>query len=268
VKPFQISIPSKAFNLYPFGDIHWGSPNCNQNFVRQVVRTVKDDPEGKMVLMGDLTENAIIGSLGDVYKQEKGPQLQVEELVELLKPVSDKILFAITGNHEERTAKRSDIDPSQVICWGLDIPYMRYSCIARFILTGKGPKSFVCFFHHNTGGGATPGGKVNKAAKLRNIVPHADAIFSAHTHITSSIENAWYDITVGNTGAPKKIKRHGYDYVIGSALEYEDSYADAKALRPAVCSFIRVRFENNSTGQRDGRRQIYSVIQPANGGIT
>ena len=262
MKPFQISIPSSAFNLYPFGDAHWGSPNCNKPFCRQWRDEVQEDPDGKVVLVGDLMENALIGSLGDVYKQEDGPQLQVEELVELLTPIRDKILFAITGNHEERTAKRADLDPSQVICWGLNIPYMRYSCIARFILEGRAPRSFTCFFHHNTGGGATPGGKVNKAAKLRDIVPHADAIFSAHTHITSAIENAWYDISVGNRGEPRMVKRHGYDYVIGSALEYEDSYADAKALRPAVCSFIKVRFENNTTSRKDGRRQIYSVIQP------
>lgn len=260
MKPFQIHIKSKAFNLIPLGDTHWGSPNCNQDFVRRVVLEVKEDPDAKVVLMGDLMENALIGSLGDVYKQQDGPQLQVQELVGLLTPIKDKILFAITGNHEERTAKRADLDPSQVICWGLNIPYMRYSCIARFILAGKAPKSFLCFFHHNRGGGATPGGKVNKAAKLRDIVPHADAIFSAHTHVTSAMENCWYDLTEGHTGEPRMVKRHGFDYIIGSALEYDDSYADAAAMRPAVCSFIKVRFENNSTGKKDGRRQIYSVI--------
>ena len=260
MKPFQEHIKGKAFNLYPIGDLHWGSPNCNQGFVRKVVKEIQGDSEAKVVLMGDLMENALIGSLGDVYKQKDGPQLQVKELVELFTPVKDKILFLITGNHEERTAKRADLDPSQVICWGLNIPYMRYSCIARFILSGKGPKSFLCYFHHNRGGGGTPGGKVNRAAKLRDIVPHADAIFSAHTHVTSAMENCWYDLTEGHNGYPNKIKRHGYDYIIGSALEYDDSYAEASAMRPAVCSLIRVRFENNSTGRCDGRKQIYSVI--------
>lgn len=262
MKPFQMHVKSKAFRLYPLGDFHWGSPNCNQDFIREVVFKIKKDDEAKVVLMGDLMENALIGSLGDVYKQEEGPQLQVREIIDLLTPIRDKILFLITGNHEERTAKRADLDPSQVICWGLNIPYMRYSCIARFILQGKGPKSFLCFFHHSSGGGETPGGKVNRAAKLRNIVPHADAIFSAHTHVTSCMEHSWFDITEGHTGEPRRVKRHGYDYIIGSALEYEDSYADAKAMRPAVCSFISVRFENNSTGKKDGRKQIYRIIQP------
>ena len=266
MKPFQKTFKTKAINIYPFGDIHWGSPNCNQEFARQYIRAVQEDDEAYVVLMGDLMENALIGSLGDVYKQEDGPQLQVQELVELLSPIKEKILFAITGNHEERTAKRADLDPTQVICWGLGVPYMRYSCIARFILAGKAPRSFVCFFHHNKGGGETPGGKVNTADKLRNIVPHADAIFSAHTHVTSSMQHSWFDITEAHTGEPRKITRYGHDYIIGSTLEYADSYADAKAMRPAVCSLIRVRFENRSTGHRDGRKQTYGVISPANGG--
>jgi len=240
--------------------MHWGSPNCNQDFVRRVVSEIKEDPDAKVFLMGDLMENALIGSLGDVYKQQDGPQLQVQKLVALLMPIRDKILGLTTGNHEERTAKRADLDPSQVICWGLNIPYMRYSCIARFILAGKAPKSFLCFFHHAAGGGSTKGGKVNAAAKLRLIVPHADAIFSAHTHITSATESSWYDLTEGHTGEPRVALRRGFDYIIGSSLEYDDSYADAKAMMPAVCSFIKVRFENNSTGKKDGRRQIYSVI--------
>ncbi len=100
MKPFQISIPSKAMNLYPFGDIHWGSPNCNNDFVHQVVAEIVADPLARVVLMGDLAENAVLGSKSDVYMQVIHPQKQVEEICELLDPIKKKILFAIDGNSQ------------------------------------------------------------------------------------------------------------------------------------------------------------------------
>lgn len=263
MNPFQIALPHKSFRLYPFGDIHWGSPNCNQSFVRQVVAEIEADPQAKVVLMGDLAENAVLGSKSDVYMQVIHPQKQVEEICELLDPIKKKILFAVDGNHEYRTFKLTGIDLTQVIAHNLGIPAMGYSCLARFILDSRTPRSFMCYFHHSYGGGATPGGKVNRAKKLRDIVPQADAIFSGHTHITSRIPSVWYDLTMpGNTGNGQIVERVGYDYIIGSALSYSGSYAEAHAMPPACCEMMSVEFFGATTGKRDNRKQIMRIISP------
>jgi hypothetical protein len=76
--------------------------------------------------------------------------------------------------------------------------------------------------------------------------------------MTSRIPHTWYDV-----GKKNIIKKEGYNYIIGSALEYSDSYADEKGMPPATVEFIRVRFEAGGTGNGDYRKQEYSIITPS-----
>ena len=79
-----IRLPYKQVTIYPIGDIHYGSPQCNEALVKKVIAEIKDNPEARWIGMGDLIENAIVGSLGDVYNQTVSPQEQVEAVAALL----------------------------------------------------------------------------------------------------------------------------------------------------------------------------------------
>jgi len=246
----------KEFNLYPLGDWHVGSPQCNKGFIKRHIVTVTEDPLGYWVGMSDFMENAIVGSKSDLYKQTMSPEEQLDWVCETLEPIQDKGLFIIAANHEQRTMKTVGLQPERHIAKRLDVPYKGYSCYAIFqLMQAKNPQSFKCYFHHNYGGGYTKGGKVNRSAKLREIAPSADATFSAHFHITSRTPSKWYD-----TGRKGIISRVGYDYIIGSALEYDESYAEERAKPAAVTEFIRVTFKGCTNGRRDNREQIYEVI--------
>ena len=255
MKPFIKKFDSSYVDIYPIGDLHWGSQNCDTDFVQKVIDEVADNPEGRVVLMGDLCENALTNSKSDVYKQIMSPQKQVEEIAEVFMPIKDKILFAITGNHEERTFKTSGNDLTDNITMRLCVPYKGYSCLAKFFVNSKTPNGFLCYFHHSWGGGYTHGGKVNASDKLRTIVPHADAIFNGHSHTTGRIPHTWYDL-----GKAEVLEKTGYNYITGSALTYSESYGEARGARPASCEFIKVRLKGASTGKRDNRQQVYSVI--------
>jgi len=257
MKYFRKYFETPEINLYPIGDFHYGSRQCDVKFIRKTIEIIKNDPIGWWVGMGDLMENAIIGSKSDVYLQRVPPEEQIETLVELLEPIKDKALFLIAGNHEQRTMRVVGLIPEQVIASRLMIPYKGYSCYADLILNSKTPKGFKCYFHHNYGGGYTAGGKVNKANQLRKIVPTADAIFSGHFHITSRIPVQWFD-----TGKKGVIEHIGYDYITGSALQWHDSYAEEKAKPPAVNEFIMVNFKGSNTGRIDNREQNYHIIKP------
>jgi len=250
----------KEMTLYPLGDWHYGSRQCNEKFVTQVISGVKDDGNGYWVGMGDFMENAIIGSKSDMYTQLLPPKEQMEHISDLLEPIKDKGLFMIGGNHEARTMRQSGIQPEMYIATRLGIPYMGFSCVAVFELDRvRGPYSFTCYFHHNTGGGYSMGGKVNAAEKLRLITPAADATFSAHLHTTGRIPIKWYD-----AGKHQILERLGYDYMIGSALTWNGSYAEEKAKRSAAEEHIAVTFmvRNTDSSNYDGRKQFYRVIIP------
>lgn len=263
---FYKKFPKRYFNLYPFGDIHYGSPQCNVPFVRQTIDTIAEDPDGYWVGMGDLMENAIVGSLSDVYTQTASPEEQAKQIAEWLEPIKHKGLWMIGGNHEQRSHRATGMTPEEYISAELGrddkgkrwVPFLGFSVYAIFQMNDcHTPDSFRCYFHHNRGGGRTKGGKVNAAEKLRLIVPTADAIFSAHTHTTSRMTCTWYDV-----GRKNIIKKEGYNYIIGSALEYPDSYADEKGMPPATVEFIKVHFQAGLSGRGDHRKQTYSIITP------
>jgi len=246
----------KAFTLYPLGDFHVGSPQSNIKFIKEVIHEIDENPQGYWVGMGDLMENAIVGSKSDIYKQLIPPKEQLDYIVDLLNPIRHKGLFLIAGNHEQRTVRATGILPEEYLSIQLQLPFMGFSCLAVFqLLQSKTPRSFTCYMHHNWGGGYTPGGKVNRSVKLRDIVPTADATFSAHFHTTSRTPSTWYA-----PGRNQVIKHVGYDYCVGSALEYDNSYAEERAKTPATAEMIKVTFVGSTSGRGDNRKQIYEVI--------
>ncbi len=268
MKFFFKKFPKREFTLYPIGDFHVGSPQCNEGFIRQVLEEIKQNDNAYWCGLGDFMENAIVGSLSDVYTQTMAPEEQAKMIVKWLEPIKHKGLFMIGGNHEQRSHRATGMTPEEYISAELGrdetgrrwVPFLGFSVYATFELLCKTPKSFRCYFHHNRGGGYTKGGKINAAERLRLIAPTADAIFSAHSHVTSRMQTTWYDV-----GRKEILNKKGYNYIIGSALEYSGSYADEKARPAAIVEFIKVTFQGGLNGRYDGRKQFYSVIQP-NGG--
>jgi hypothetical protein len=252
----------REITIYPLGDWHFGSRQTNLGFINQVISEVKETKNGYWVGVGDLMENAIIGSKSDMYTQLLPPKEQMEHIADLLEPIKDKGLFMIGGNHEARTMRQSGIQPEMYIATRLGIPYMGFSCMAVFELDRvRGPYRFMTYYHHNTGGGYSMGGKINAAEKLRLITPSADATFSAHLHTTGRIPIKWYE-----AGDRQIIERLGYDYLIGSALTWNGSYAEEKAKRSAAEEHIAVTFSVYDGKGSDNRRQHYRVIIPEMGG--
>lgn len=257
MKFLSFDLPLKSLNLFPLGDWHYGSRQSFPRFIKQELAEIAADPEARWCSMGDLIENAIVGSKSDVYLSTRNPEQQIGDVVEMLKPIKDKCLFMIPGNHSARTMRVAGIDPDKVIADLLDAPYARYSILATFKLA-KAKMRAVCYFHHSRGGGSTPGGKVNAASKLRLIVPNADAVFCGHSHTTNREPVTWFD-----AGEAKAIRRNGYNYIIGSALTWKESYAEEKGYRPAAVEQIMVRFESRSHHNHERYlKQTFRIIQP------
>jgi hypothetical protein len=200
------------------------------------------------------------------------PRDQIEDVCKMLEPIAKKGLFCIPGNHEERSMRAVGLHPDEIICSKLWIPYVGYSCMAVFSLNihrkhdrtnakAHYKMNVSCYFHHNYGGGWTNGGKVSAAGKLRLIAPTVDATFSAHLHTTSRLPVTWFE-----PGKSRVLKRTGYDYIIGSALTWNERYAEEKAKRPATIEQIKVNFGAIHHDLKPYRpveevRQTYQIIQ-------
>ena len=249
----------KYFTLYPIGDWHLGSAQSDVTFVKNHIQRIKKDPLGFAVLMGDLTENSIVGSAGNVYDQIKDPHSQLNEVVSLLSPIQDKILFGVESNHSSRTKRVAGLSIDRLICDAIHVPY-GISFLAYFTaksIKRKQSYGYECYFHHGASSGITKGAKVSAAVKLVSIVPCAEALFIGHTHLTSRIPEE-FKTSVSSAGNRHPVNRKRFIYSTGSALSYDGSYAEEKGYPPAVKEFISVDFYCPIHGSSE-RQQVYKT---------
>ena len=125
----------------------------DQDLLDRVIAEIKATPNGYWVGMGDFLENAIVGSKSDVYTQVVPPKEQMEHIVELLRPIKDKGLFLIYGNHENRTMRMVGIQPEQYI-GGLesdDFSSVQYKVRVNNLAAGTYPAKVIVKFRDASG---------------------------------------------------------------------------------------------------------------------
>jgi len=219
-------------------DWHWGNECCFYDKARAVVNLIKKN-NWWWVGLGDLLENALIDSPGGPYDQIASPNKQFIEVVELLKPIASKCLGIASGNHEDRTRRKSGIKLSLLLAHYLGIPekYCGYSLcmVINKSFPKSGNASFRIIGHHGTGGGRTKGGKANLFTRLAEIYPTADLYIIGHTHQQAYWADRCFDFDTGN-GIMRAIERQYY--MAGSFLEYFNSYAEMGMKPPASPKFL------------------------------
>lgn len=106
------------YRLVPLGDIHWGNPLCDKRLVKKNINRCKSTSINEVWLVGDLIEYVNKYSVG---KQVIPINQQINEIVELLKPIKNKITLIIHGNHEERAERVGDPNPTELIACKLGL---------------------------------------------------------------------------------------------------------------------------------------------------
>uniref|UniRef100_A0A6M3KVK5 Hint domain-containing protein n=3 Tax=viral metagenome TaxID=1070528 RepID=A0A6M3KVK5_9ZZZZ len=137
---------------------------------------IKDDPRFDMNgLAGWVERDNIIES-------------QRKWIVNLLKPVRNKILCLLSGNHEEQIHLRSQNDIMRNICKDLDVPWGGYSCFIELLLKPKGGTAsyrYVIHAFHGAGAAITEGARLMRLKKLIDNID-ADVYFMGHLHSMTS----------------------------------------------------------------------------------
>ncbi len=241
----------KEIGLATCGDWHLGSKTCDEAAVDDWLAKIKENG-WYVILMGDITENATVGSVGAVFEQRISPQEQVRLAVEKLTPIKDYIIGGIGGNHGARSMKTAGLDPDEIMCWELGVPYWGHSGLGRIQV---GDAHWKIFCHHGCGGGGLLGSKLNVVAeKMTKIVPMADLYIAGHTHADVAGSDTRPDLTILK-GACKIVKKHRHFSGTGSLLEYDESYAEGMLLPPAskvqVVHFLGSRAHRRNEGARE-----------------
>lgn len=181
--------------IYPVFDVHFGSEECMEEKFLSFLKWIETAPNAYIVLGGDLINNNIRSAVGTPWRETRSPSAQKREMAELLKPVKRKILCSVTGNHERRSTKDADDDPSYDIMAKLDmenlhrenIVFMKIQLGRQENATGSRTNSiyrptYILVVTHGAGGGIYTGTSVLRAERFGYAVTGMDALIVGHSH--------------------------------------------------------------------------------------
>ena len=174
------SFPQAPYlNIYPIGDVHIGSKECNIESLEKWVKAVESDPYGVVVIIGDLMNMGLKTSKSNIYEEVLSPLEQKKLCYEIFKPIAPKIIAGVSGNHEYRNVKEVGTNPLyDIFClWGIEDRYRENICFVK--LSVGHYKN-----HANTYGIVlTHGASRNKDLQWSYAVDGADIFISGHTHL-------------------------------------------------------------------------------------
>ena len=185
----------QTFTLYPLGDIHLGSANCDKHLFWDTLAEIRANPDARWIGMGDYCEwitpkdkrweaggidemivnLASLDRIGDVY---------VEKIADMLKPIMDKCWGMGDGNHEQRFNEQGTNLTTRIIqaAGGAGSLYLGWESLTRVVFKLNGanlPIRISCA--HGWQGGRMDGAKVDAMEKLLAWID-ADIYLRGHSH--------------------------------------------------------------------------------------
>lgn len=221
-------------DIYIFSDEHIGDPHSNVEYLKQRIEYVKTHSNVYAILNGDLMDNATKTSVSDSYSQNYNPQEQMDMLVEMFKPIKNKILCITQGNHEARTYKKEGIDIMKNVADRLGLEH-RYSpeSVLLFLRFGNNIKRkrkqiYTFYVTHGSGGGRKEGAKAIRLADLACIVD-ADIYIHAHTHLPMIMKEDYVRVSESNSSSSMVTKL----FVNSSGNLSYGGYGEVMGCKPA-----------------------------------
>lgn len=178
----------ETIEIYPICDLHVGSKEFQEGEFQKVSREILAEPNRFIVLAGDIIDNGVKSSVTNCYDALMSPRDQRIYAAELLYPLKDRVLCAVSGNHEYRSRKDTDTDPAELIISKLNLEHLFQPDIAFIKLdlgerqhhAMRNPKYCVGVVH-GAGGGMRLGAGLNKTEPFA-LSMGVDLLISGHSH--------------------------------------------------------------------------------------
>lgn len=247
--------------VIPISDVHYGAMGHNEAAWERFCNRVLQEDNTFLILHGDLIENATKHSIGSVYEEIR-PREQKERMAEMLRPLSDRVLCCIPGNHEGRGRDNDDCPLYDILCRiGLEDLYRENAAFMALQIgqrTGgtNANQSYKFAVVHGAGGGAMTGGAVNKFERFAQIYENLDCLVVGHVHKGFITRPQKLVIDARNR---KVVPR---DILVISTTSWMDygGYALRQMLTPAVSCVPQKLRLTNSSGRQTGYGKHIEVI--------
>ncbi len=223
-----ITVPDEldTIELAPLYDVHIGSREHDEYLLDKHLDWIARTPNVFTWDGGDAFENKTPheASMGS---DATTPEEQILRATRKFGIVQHKMLFAIPGNHEDRTFKQAGLSSAKILADNLKVPYFGDYCFCTVKWRGN---NFRILAHHGAGGATTAGAQRNSARK-ELVWAKPDILWTGHLH------QPMVD-TVFVTDVDQKTSRvfeRGILVVISpSYLKYFGGYAAKTRLAPGI----------------------------------
>jgi len=218
-KEFKVK---EYLTVVPFGDTHYGSKECDEKLIHEWIDWIKGQKNIAVIGMGDFINCGTKVSVGaGSYDDKKVPEEQYNDMIDMLKPIKDKIIGMHIGNHEERIRQLSSFDIVKEMSKRLDVPYLGYSALHKLRVNEF---NYIAFSTHGSSGGTTTSGRISACQKLQDVA-NADLYLMGHTHGLSNFTTSYLDVNLQN----KTIEEHKKHFVLtGHFVDWDGSYGEQK----------------------------------------
>lgn len=166
-----------TIELAPLYDVHVGSRELDEDLLDRHLDWIARTPNVFTWNGGDAFENKTPHE-GHMGADPMNPEEQLLAVTEKFAKVQNKMLFAIPGNHEDRTFKQSGMSSSKRLADNLKVPYFKDYAMVSIKWRGN---NFRLLAHHGAGGAQTPGAQRNAARKELTWY-HPDLLWTGHLH--------------------------------------------------------------------------------------
>jgi len=198
IRKTQHASRADEFTLLVVADIHSGNVHCREDILKAAVKRVLEEEKTYLLLGGDygeyinlhdprFTVDDLAGWLLGREELKDIARAETARLLNILKPVSDKILGMIMGNHESKILQHSEVDVYGALIEGLqskDAHRLDHRGVVDWVferVTGesKTSRKIRFFITHGSGGGE------NVEIKVRKLVAQSDGmdvVITCHHH--------------------------------------------------------------------------------------
>ena len=197
-KVYEACTLGEPFTLYPLGDIHLGSANCDKDALTRTIIEIRENPQARWLGIGDYVEwitpkdrrwhaGGIDHDIVNLANLDRIGDRYVEAIADLLRSIMPQCWGMGIGNHERHFEREHHTSLVQRILQACDAPgelYTGWAAITRVRFEDRnGHRSALRIFHsHGWQAGRLSGAKVNQLDHLMGWIDGCRIYLQGHSH--------------------------------------------------------------------------------------
>src|SRR5271166_4461070 len=217
--------------IFVKGDEQLGHVTCDEERIKKDIAWVEKNPQCLVMLLGDAIDAATDRSPGSIRENKSAPIRQANQYIDLHRPIRDRVIGYVGGNHERRIDKALSEGGAGVrlIASGLSTPEHPVPFSSGVLLLDLHWKGHLWTFtlFHGAGAAATAGSKVQRLQ--RNILL-SDSLITLSGHLHEELKTSRRLIKRTAEGGIHIAKQTALQ--CGTYLKYLGSYGEVAGMSP------------------------------------